>query len=186
VPFQTPFQTLGPFFHFALPFRGGDTLRTEATQGERIVIEGVVRDGAGAPFPDALVEIWQANAAGRYHHPDDSRDLPVDPSFDGFGRTPTSSDGAYAFSTIKPGRVPGPGGQSQAPHVVVSLLGRGMLTRLVTRIYFEDEPATADDPILAIVPATRRQTLIARTAGAGRYRFDIIVQGEHETVFLDV
>jgi protocatechuate 3,4-dioxygenase alpha subunit len=182
----TPFQTVGPFFHFALPYRGGETLVTEATLGERIVIEGVVRDGAGAPIPEALVEIWQANAAGRYHHPDDPGDLPLDPAFDGFGRTPTDAQGRYAFTTIRPGRVPGPDGRLQAPHVLVSLLGRGILTRLVTRLYFEDDAATAEDPIFRLAPLARRRTLLAEPIGEGRYRFDIVLQGEGETVFFDV
>jgi protocatechuate 3,4-dioxygenase alpha subunit len=119
------------------------------TQGTRVSIEGTVLDGAGAPIPDALVEVWQANAAGRYNHPDDVRDLPVDPAFDGFGRIATDALGRFSFDTVKPGRVPGPGGRLQAPHIVVSLLGRGILTRLVTRVYFDDEPAANDeDPIL--------------------------------------
>jgi protocatechuate 3,4-dioxygenase alpha subunit len=182
----TPFQTVGPFFHYALPYAGGDTLAAEATLGEPIVIEGTVWDGAGAPMPDALVEIWQANSAGRYHHPGDRRGLPLDPSFDGFGRTPTDAAGRFAFTTVKPGRVPGPGAVLQAPHVLVGLLGRGLLTRLITRIYFDDEPSTAGDPILALVPEARRSTLVARRLEAGRYRFDIKVQGEDETVFFDV
>ena len=186
MPGETPFQTVGPFFDFALAYAGGETLTGDRTQGARLVIEGVVLDGAGAPIPDALLEIWQANAAGRYHHPDDRRALPIDPQFDGFGRTPTDAQGRFAFMTIKPGRVPDPAGVLQAPHILVSLLGRGILTRLVTRIYFDDDPAIGDDPILSLVPADRRQTLIARHQGDGRYRFDIVVQGAHETVFFDV
>jgi protocatechuate 3,4-dioxygenase alpha subunit len=182
----TPFQTVGPFFRDALSYRGGDTLAGERTLGERITIAGVVRDGAGAPIPDALVEVWQANAAGAYHHPDDGRGLPLDATFDGFGRIPTDEQGRYAVVTIKPGRVPGPGGRLQAPHVVVGLLGRGILTRLLTRVYFEDEPSNADDPILDLVPVGRRKTLIARRDRDAGYRFDIVVQGEHETVFFDV
>lgn len=182
---QTPFQTLGPFFHFALPFPGGDTLVTERTVGDRIVLGGMVRDGGGAPVPEALVEIWQADAAGRYNHPDDEREAP-DPAFDGFGRVSTDAEGRYAFTTIRPGRVPGPGGHLQARHVMVSVMGRGLLTRLVTRLYFEDDESAADDPILQLVPAARRDTLIARRDGDRRYRFDIVLQGEHETVFFDV
>jgi protocatechuate 3,4-dioxygenase alpha subunit len=186
VPGDTPFQTVGPFFEFALPFHGGATLTSEDTSGERITIHGVVVDGAGVPISDALVEIWQANAAGRYHHPDDRREVPLDPAFDGFGRAPTDHDGRFAFHTVKPGRVPGPAGQPQAPHVMVSLLGRGLLTRLVTRAYFDDEPDTGQDAILALVPASRRHTLIARSDGPHRYRFDLVVQGEGETVFFDI
>jgi protocatechuate 3,4-dioxygenase alpha subunit len=159
---------------------------TGETRGPRITIEGTVIDGAGAPVPEALVEIWQANAAGRYRHPDDARDAAIDPAFEGFGRTPTDADGRFSFATIKPGRVPGPRGTLQAPHVLVGLLGRGLLTRLVTRVYFEDEPSTADDPILALVPEARRSTLVARRVADGRYQFDIVLQGERETVFFDV
>jgi protocatechuate 3,4-dioxygenase alpha subunit len=183
---ETPFQTVGPFFDFALPFKGGATLASEETPGQRIVITGAVRDGTGAPVPDALVEIWQADAAGHYRHPDDAREAPTDPTFDGFGRAATDQDGRFEFVTIKPGRVPGPDGHLQAPHVLVSLLGRGILTRLVTRIYFEDETSTDDDPIFNLVPVERRRTLLARPFAHARYRFDIIVQGEKETVFFDV
>ncbi len=184
---ETPFQTVGPFFDFALDFPGGGAVATADTQGARVSIEGAVLDGAGEPIPDALIEIWQANAAGRYHHPDDARELPVDPNFDGFGRVATDAAGRFSFDTIKPGRVPGPGGGLQAPHIIVSVLGRGILTRLVTRIYFDDDPAAnGEDAILGLVPPHRRQTLLAQTKGDGRYRFDIIVQGENETVFFDV
>jgi protocatechuate 3,4-dioxygenase, alpha subunit len=184
VPGLTPFQTIGPFFHFALPYRGGDTLVAAATPGERIVLEGTVRDGAGAPVPDALIEIWQADAAGRYNHPDDGRGDAR--GFDGFGRTPTNAEGRYAFSTIKPGRVPGPDRRLQARHVLVGILGRGIFTRLVTRAYFEDDESLPEDPILETVPVARHATLLARRAADGRYRFDIVLQGDGETVFFDV
>jgi protocatechuate 3,4-dioxygenase, alpha subunit len=186
VPGLTPFQTTGPFFHFALPYRGGDTLADETTPGERIIIEGTVRDGEGAPVPDALIEIWQADASGRYHHPDDERGSPGDGGFDGFGRTPTDAGGQYTFTTIKPGGVPAPDGRVQARHVLFSILGRGILTRFVTRMYFEDDESTTDDPILECVPAARRGTLVARRVGEGRYRFDLVLQGPDETVFFDV
>ena len=183
---ETPFQTVGPFFHYALPYSGGETLVDAGTLGQRIVIEGTVFDGSGVPVPEALVEIWQANASGRYNHPGDQRDVPLDPAFDGFGRTPTDGAGRYAFTTVKPGRVPGPNRTWQAPHVLVGLLGRGLLTRLVTRVYFDDEPSTADDPILTLVPEGRRSTLVARRVEGGRYRFDIVLQGPGETVFFDI
>jgi protocatechuate 3,4-dioxygenase alpha subunit len=186
VPELTPFQTIGPFFHFALPYRGGETLAEDATPGEHIVIEGTVRDGAGAPVPEALVEIWQADASGRYHHPDDDRHLSPDDAFDGFGRTPTDAHGHYRFTTVKPGRVPAPDGGLQARHVLFGILGRGILTRFVTRMYFEDDESLADDPVLARVPLPRRSTLVARLAAEGRYRFDIVLQGVNETVFFDV
>jgi protocatechuate 3,4-dioxygenase alpha subunit len=186
MPGLTPFQTIGPFFAFALPFSGGDTLADEVTPGTRIVIEGRVRDGAGAPMPDALVEIWQANARGQYRHPADPDHTPADEPFGGFGRTVTDDDGRFSFTTIKPGLVPAPRAGTQAPHIVVGLLGRGILTRLVTRIYFDDEPANASDLILGLVPVERQSTLLARRVGAGRYQFDIVVQGPRETVFFDV
>jgi protocatechuate 3,4-dioxygenase alpha subunit len=182
----TPFQTVGPFFHLALPFANGDVLSGEETGGQRIAIEGTVRDGAGAPITDALVEVWQADANGRYRHPDDARAGDVDPAFDGFGRASTDGSGRFSFATIKPGRVPAPGGRLQAPHVLVGILARGILTRLVTRIYFEDEPANDEDPILELVPADRRATILARREAEGAYRFDIRVQGDGETVFFDV
>lgn len=191
----TPSQTVGPFFHYALPFPGGDTLTSEATLGERIVIEGRLVDGNNAPVTDAMVEIWQANGQGRYNHPDDTQDKQLDPNFNGFGRVPTGEDGGWRFNTIKPGQVPGPGGAIQAPHINVSVFGRGILKRLATRLYFGDEAvANAADPVLALVPPERRSTLIARPAtlmaervgDAPVYRLDIVLQGENETVFFDI
>ena len=208
---QTPWQTVGPFFHYALPWRGGadlvgaedmgarpdlvppdhfmlhPTAPERAVAGEVIHIVGRVLDGEGAPISDALVEIWQANAAGRYASPDDPRaELALDPGFTGFGRAATSAAGDYAFRTVRPGRVPGPGNSLQAPHIAVGVLGRGVIKRLVTRLYFEDEPGAEEDPILALVPEARRPTLIARREGEHRYRFDIVLNGEGETVFFDL
>ncbi len=182
----TPFQTLGPFFDFGLVIRDGEIVCQSAATGRHIAIEGTIRDGAGDPLQDALIEIWQANAAGKYRHPDDSQDRPIDPAFDGFGRVATDANGRFAFRTIVPGRVPGPGGTLQAPHLAIGVLARGVLTRLVTRMYFDDEPSNSDDPILALVPAERRPTLIARRTAEDRYRFDVILQGSGETVFFDV
>jgi protocatechuate 3,4-dioxygenase alpha subunit len=182
----TPFQTVGPFFDFGLIIPGGETLAQPSAAGRHIAIEGTVRDGAGDPLPDALVEIWQADAAGKYRHPADEREAPVDPAFDGFGRIPTDAGGRFAFTTVMPGRVPSPHGSPQAPHVLVGVLARGLLTRLVTRMYFEGEPANQEDPVLALVPAGRRATLIARRDGPERYRFDVVLQGKDETVFFDV
>jgi protocatechuate 3,4-dioxygenase alpha subunit len=182
---DTPFQTLGPFFDFALVYPGGQRLVDTKTPGTRIVIDGSVVDGAGDPVPDALVEIWQADAVGRYHHPLDERTR-ADSEFDGFGRSGTDARGCFRFETVMPGPVPGPGATAQSPHVLVSVLGRGLLTRLVTRIYFEGDPTLADDAILRLVPEGRRQTLIARRTGDARYTFDIHLQGANETVFFDV
>jgi protocatechuate 3,4-dioxygenase alpha subunit len=184
----TPSQTVGPFFAFSLsptdymyPPLVGDDLTTEGTVGQNIRIEGRVLDGAGKQVPDALVEIWQADGAGRYPNPG------VNVAFRGFGRS--NSDGAgFLFRTVKPGAVPGPDGKPQAPHINVNIFARGILKRMFTRLYFSDE-RNGDDPILALVPAERRLTLIARrdgvVDGAPRYVFDIRLQGENETVFFE-
>jgi len=182
----TPFQTLGPFFDFGLIIPDGDVVAKPESSGRHVVIEGVVRDGNGEALADALVEVWQANAAGKYRHPADRQDRPLDPAFDGFGRVATSARGEFAFKTVVPGRVPGGSGKLQAPHLAVSVLARGVLTRLITRLYFEDEPSNAEDEILSLVPAERRATLIAKRIEPDRYRFDIILQGRGETVFFDV
>ena len=160
-------------------------LRADGTPGAPIRVEGTVRDGSGAAVPDALIEIWQADAGGRCHHPEDLRRAERDASFTGFGRVHTDPVGRFGIETVKPGRVPGPG-RLQAPHLLVGLFARGLLARLVTRIYFDDEPSNAGDPILDRVPADRRPTLIARRFGDGAYRFDIALQGPDETVFFDV
>ena len=159
---------------------------TDATLGTRVTIEGTVVDGEGAVISDALVETWQADAHGRYRHPEDTRPQPIDPAFTGYGWAHTRVDGGFTFDTIKPGPVPGPDGADQAPHVLVSIMARGILTRFITRLYFEDEASNARDPILSIVPEDRRQTLIARRTGESQYRFDIVMQGPRETVFFDV
>ena len=182
----TPFQTLGPFFDFGLVIPDGDIVAGPAAAGRHITIEGTVRDGAGDVLPDALIEVWQANAAGKYQHPHDCQNLPVDPSCSGFGRVATDEYGRFTFRTIVPGRVPGPDGRLQAPHLAVCFLARGLLSRLVTRMYFEDEPSNAEDAVLALVPGERRSTLLAQSVGADRYQFDIVLQGPGETVFFDV
>ena len=184
---QTPSQTVGPFFGLGLPWPGGETLVEQATQGERITLVGRVVDGDGAPVPDALIEIWQADAAGHYASPTDSRDGAArDRHFRGFGRCATDGEGQFRFATIKPGRVPGPGGVWQAPHIEVAVFARGLLKALFTRCYFPGEESNAADPVLALVPEGRRATLIA-TAEHGddrSFRFDIVLQGRDETVFL--
>jgi protocatechuate 3,4-dioxygenase, alpha subunit len=185
----TPSQTVGPFFAPALLREVQNVLTTESTSGERIRIEGRVVDGAGSVVPDAMIEIWQANSHGRFNHPRDQRDLPLDPEFGGYGRSGTDDEGVYWFETIKPGQVPFEGDQMQAPHLSVTVHARGMLNHAQTRLYFEDEPANASDPILALVPADRRSTLIARreeTDGKVTYRLDIVLQGRDETVFFNI
>jgi protocatechuate 3,4-dioxygenase, alpha subunit len=184
----TPAQTIGPFFHGALRDEGGDLAAHGAT-GERIVIEGRVIDGDGMPVSDALIESWQANAAGRYDHPEDAQEKALDRNFHGFGRVATDANGCFRLRTIKPGPVRESGDFTQAPHINLSIFARGLLNRLVTRIYFPDESLNATDPVLNVVPVARRQTLIARRAGEkseGRFGFDIVLQGNAETVFFDV
>ncbi len=183
MPGQTPSQTVGPFFHYGLIREGGAKLVADDHE-DRIAIVGRVIDGDGQPVPDAIVEIWQADAAGRYAHPDDPDHAAADPAFVGFGRGATQVDGSFRFLTIRPGRAPGPGNSLQAPHIAVGIMARGMLKRLTTRLYFADAPENAEDPILALVPAERRDTLIARRDGDA-WRFDIVLQGDAETVFLD-
>jgi protocatechuate 3,4-dioxygenase alpha subunit len=190
---RTPSQTVGPFLHIGLapadynvrPLFGCD-LAAPGVIGTPIRIEGSVRDGEGTALPDALLEIWQADAQGRYAHAADGRPLSSN-SFRGFGRAPTDAAGGFAFSTVKPGAAPGPHGSLQAPHINVGIFARGLLKRLFTRIYFKDESMNGTDPILALVPPHRRHTLMAvpDATRAGVFRFDIRLQGQDETVFFD-
>jgi protocatechuate 3,4-dioxygenase alpha subunit len=186
----TPSQTVGPFFHLGLARAEWADLSADDPAGERIRVEGRVIDGDGAPVPDALIELWQANAAGRYNHPDDRQDeKPLDPHFRGFGRVATDAEGRVRVVTVKPGPVPGRGNALQAPHINVALFARGLLKHLYTRIYFADEAANASDPILSsIEDESARRSLLARREGGSPavYRFDIVLQGENETAFLDI
>jgi protocatechuate 3,4-dioxygenase, alpha subunit len=188
----TPSQTVGPFFHLALDRPAWADLAADAPQGERIRIAGRVIDGDGAPVPDACLEIWQANAAGRYAHPDDTRaDRPLDPRFRGFGRVSTDAEGRFRLTTIRPGPVPGRGNSMQAPHLAVAIFARGLLKQLFTRIYFAGEGLNESDPVLmSIDDPVRRRTLIAAgddaTDGTPGYRFDIVLQGGGETVFFEI
>jgi protocatechuate 3,4-dioxygenase, alpha subunit len=183
----TPFSTVGPFFKLLVRDRpeGTDCLVSEATRGERITIAGRLIAGDGAPVEDGLVEIWQADAEGHYHHPGDPQSDLADPAFSGFGRAATGSGGAFRFQTVRPGSVPGPGGQRQAPHVLVSVMARGVMSRCWTRLYFEGDPLNDADPILRLVPAERHSTLVARQSRPGEYEFDIVLQGDRETVFFE-
>ena len=188
---QTPSQTVGPYFTLRLYREGEEILVPPDYPGEHIVIEGKVLDGDRNHIEDALLEIWQANPAGRYRHPDDTRDLPLDDGFTGFGRAVSDFEtGEYRFETVKPGPVPDAEGAFQAPHISLIVQGRGMLNPVFTRIYFSDETeANASDPVLARVPQDRRHTLIAQrdeTPGGIVYRLDIHMQGPDETVFFDV
>jgi protocatechuate 3,4-dioxygenase alpha subunit len=192
----TPSQTVGPFFKYGLTPNGHyawndaftNNLVTPDISGERIRVEGRVFDGDGQPVSDCMLEIWQADAQGRFADPQDKRALP-NSAFRGFGRCGTDPDGAYAFDTIKPGSVPDPDGRAQAPHLLLAIFARGMLLHNYTRIYFDGEAANAADPVMALVPTERRGTLIAaRQPGNGSavYRLDIRLQGDNETVFFDV
>ena len=186
-PAATPSQTVGPYYSIGFDAMLVGDLAKGAQAGERIVIAGTVRDGDGAPVPDAVLEVWQANAHGKYAHPEDRQDKPLDPGFTGFGRIGTDKAGNFRFATVKPGAVPGLGNTMQAPHIVVVLSMRGILKQLYTRIYFADEPANESDPILGLVEdAARRRTLVAvRQAGTAEYRWNIVLQGAGETVFFD-
>lgn len=159
---------------------------TDESRGERITIEGRVLDGDDAPMSDAMIELWQANADGRYDHPDDAQEKLLDPHFHGFGRAATDERGYFRLYTIKPGPVPGRGSALQAPHINVSIFARGLLRRLVTRVYFPDETMNDADLVLNTVAPARRSTLIARIERPGVLRFDIVLQGDNETVFFDV
>jgi protocatechuate 3,4-dioxygenase alpha subunit len=208
----TPSQTVGPFFAIGLPWTDGPYVVPEGTPGA-ITIGGFVLDGVGEPVPDALVETWQAAPDGSFGHPDDPRPAaqdsvstdgsfghPDDPrpnargsalttaAFRGFGRCPTGPDGRYRIVTLRPAALPCGDGRTEAPHLDVSVFARGLLDRVVTRIYFPDEEAAnAADPVLSALPERGgRDTLIAIPDGGGRFRFDIRLQGEGETVFFDV
>jgi protocatechuate 3,4-dioxygenase alpha subunit len=189
---QTPSQTVGPYFAYGLAPEqygyqqnltsiAGSQMVEGDIEGQRIRVEGRVFDGAGNPISDALIEVWQADSLGRYAHPADPRGS--NSTFKGFGRCGTGTDprNRFWFDTIKPGKA----ADDDAPHLNVIVSMRGMLLHAFTRIYFSDEPANAIDKVLRMVPADRRQTLIAAHEGGGVYRFDIHMQGDNETVFFD-
>ncbi len=189
----TPSQTVGPFFAYVLtphdyatrPLFSAD-LATPDAAGERVRVEGYVIDGDGEPIIDALIEVWQADGEGRHAGPVERSGQNT--AFTGFGRTEVDSNGFFAFTTVKPGVVPGPDGSTQAPHLNVGIFARGLLKRLFTRAYFEGQATNATDPILALVPEARRDTLVAThrdRAGEAVYTFNIRLQGEGETVFFD-
>ncbi len=199
---ETPSQTAGPYVHIGLAPGAagfgiferelGQVIAGPRSKGERIRIEGRVLDGAGASVKDVLIEVWQANAAGRYNHPEDTGELEVEPDFSGWGRViPDFETGIFSFETVKPGPVPEPDGHRQAPHLSLWLVARGINLGLNTRMYFGDEDkANSADPVLGRIDgAARRQTLIAERNEAGEqpaYRFDIHLQGASETVFFDI
>jgi protocatechuate 3,4-dioxygenase alpha subunit len=182
----TTWQTVGPYFRIGLEWLFGNDIAA-GVDGQKIQISGRVLDADGKPIPDAMLEFWQANSQGKYAHPEDTQDKPIEPNFQGFCRLPTDEGGRFRFLTIKPGRVPGPDGKLQAPHIVVSVFMRGLLRRLVTRIYFPDDPANQDDFALNLVDPARRVTLIARKGQASESHFEwnVMMQGPEETVFFD-
>jgi protocatechuate 3,4-dioxygenase alpha subunit len=186
VTLPTPSQTVGPFFAIGLPYDGGPEV-VPPDHPDAIRITGRVFDGDGEIVDDALVETWQANPAGRYdHREDDRKDIPLSDGFRGFGRCVTDDEGCYKLVTVKPGPVPHPEGGMQAPHIAVAVFARGLLKQLVTRIYFPDESeANSADPVLQSVEEARRGSLVAKEED-GALRFDIRLQGEHETPFFDV
>ncbi|MGK7866710.1 protocatechuate 3,4-dioxygenase subunit alpha [Falsiroseomonas sp. E2-1-a20] len=175
----TASQTAGPYWHMIDFPEWADLLRASGpnagAEGERITLTGRITDGDGAACADALVEIWQAGPDGRYG-----------PGFHGFGRCASDADGQFRFTTLKPGPVPGPGNATQAPHIALTIFARGLMKHVTTRVYFADEPRNAEDPILNLVPAERRVTLLARPEAPGTWRLDIRLQGADETVFLDL
>jgi protocatechuate 3,4-dioxygenase, alpha subunit len=178
-------QTVGPYLHIGLTWLNTVRIAGPGVKGERVVIQGRLLDGDGVGVSDGLIEIWQANAAGKYAHPEDRRKTALEKGFRGFGRIPTDNKGRFRFSTVKPGRVPGPGDKLQAPHLNVTVFMRGLLKQLSTRIYFPGDPANAQDPVLKRVPAARRATLVARRRARGLLEWNIVLQGEDETVFFD-
>src|SRR5450755_605623 len=186
----TPSQTVGPYLHLGLTDRQSiSRIAGDGPNGEREWLTFRVLDGEGVPVPDAMIELWHADSDGNYLQPSDGSDVGADrTAFRGFGRLATREDGCCTFETIKPGGVPGPGETVQAPHINVSILGRGILKRLSTRLYFAGEPANAADPILALVPADRHPTLLAQPdpARTSNWIFDVRLRGEGETVFFDV
>ena len=182
----TTSQTVGPFFSIGLTWTNQDNLAGPGVSGDRVTIQGRLLDGDGKPVPDGMLELWQANAHGKYAHPEDKQDKSFESGFKGYGRIPSDDHGKFRFTTIKPGPVPGPDGKPQAPHIVVSVFTRGLLRRLVTRIYFPNEPGNAGDFALNLVAPARRGTLIAKPGkDSATLEWNIILQGPEETVFFD-
>jgi protocatechuate 3,4-dioxygenase alpha subunit len=183
----TTWQTVGPYFRIGLERLYEANIAGDAS-GDLITIEGRVCDGLGEPIPDAILEIWQANRHGKYAHPEDTQAKPLEAGFRGYGRVPTDDLGRFRFTTIKPGPVPGIKREQQAPHLVVGLMMRGLLKRLVTRIYFPNEPLNEQDEILRLVAPERRRTLLLQPVAEtpGLFTWEIHMQGDAETVFFEI
>ena len=181
----TTSQTIGPYLRIGLEWMVIEEVAPKGMAGERVAIEGRVIDGDGKPVNDAAVEIWQADSQGKYASPEDPQGQPAETGFRGYGRSLTDDGGNFLFRTIKPGRAPGPGGKVQVLHLSVTVFMRGLLKQLLTRMYFPDDPANADDPVLNLVPAERRATLIAKKRADGTLEWNLVLQGKNETVFFD-
>jgi protocatechuate 3,4-dioxygenase, alpha subunit len=183
----TPSQTVGPFYSIGFSWLDRADLTQGVDAGAKVTIQGHVLDGDNQPVPDGVLEIWQADVNGRYAHPEDAAERLAPNQFWGFGRVSVNDQGEFCFKTIQPGGVAGPGGAKQAPHLVVSIFMRGLLRRLVTRIYFPDEPLNNSDAVLGRLPGSRRGTLIATRDSSDKQilRWDVHLQGDQETVFFD-
>jgi protocatechuate 3,4-dioxygenase alpha subunit len=184
----TPSQTVGPFFSIGLDLLCTSDLAGPDFPGQRITISGGIFDGDNQPVPDALLEVWQADASGNFHHAENSQQIAPSENFSGFGRIPTNALGEFRFTTIKPGQVSGPNNNLQAPHLSITIFMRGLLKHLTTRLYFPSDPANESDFALNLVDPSRRATLIARLSpeNPNILLWDIHLQGPHETVFFDV
>jgi protocatechuate 3,4-dioxygenase, alpha subunit len=189
----TAIQPIGPFYHFALTpgwetgDRSAGVMAGPAARGERARLTVRLLDRDGNPVTNAMIELWQADAGGKYNHPADAQEKTADPAFRGFGRLATDGEGLCVFETVKPGQVPGLKGRFQAPHINVTVYAPGLLRRVVTRIYFACDSANATDEVLELVPKDRRPTLLARPgAEAGEWNFDLHLTGPCETVFFDI
>jgi protocatechuate 3,4-dioxygenase alpha subunit len=185
----TASQTIGPYLHIGTTWLDTTKLAKPGVSGQPITISGRMLDGDGKPVGDGLLEVWQANAHGKLAHPADTRDLPLEKGFRGWGRIPTDANGVFRFSTVRPGQLPGPAGGLQAAHLAVTVFGRGLTKQLQTRMYFPDGEGHEQDFVLRQVPVERRATLVARAAAQNSFEWDIVLQagaaGQQETVFFD-
>ncbi|MEQ1776303.1 MAG: protocatechuate 3,4-dioxygenase subunit alpha [Burkholderiales bacterium] len=181
----TAAQTVGPYVAIGFEKQAVPDVAPAGVAGERVVITGKIFDGDGQPVTDGVIETWQANSYGKYAHPDDAQEKLLEENFRGFGRVLTDTQGGFRLTTIKPGKVAGVDGKEQAPHITVVIFMRGLLKHLMTRIYFPDDAVNAADAVLNLVPAARRSTLIATRSADGTLRWDVHLQGPHETVFFD-
>lgn len=181
----TAAQTVGPFVSIGFEKASVPDVAPAGVAGERVTIAGRIVDGDGNPVTDAVIETWQANSYGKYAHPEDSQEKLLEENFKGFGHVLTDAQGGFRLTTIKPGKVVGPDGKDQAPHISVVIFMRGLLKQLLTRVYFPDESANAADAVLSLVPFARRATLIANKEADGTLQWNVHLQGSRETVFFD-